>query len=192
MSHTELIDLLKQKDREAFRKIVTQWQDMVYNTSLGILQNEEDAEDTTQEVFIRMYESIDQFRGDSKFSTWLYRITVSQSLDHLKSKKRKKRFGWLQSLYGNGEEEQVVVPDFVHPGVKMENKEMATSLFKAIQKLPDQQKTVFVLNKIENLSYAEIAEIMENTTNAVDSLYQRAKQNLRKELSHIYREGQKL
>lgn len=187
MTEKELIVLLKQKDREAFKTIVEQWKDMVYNTALGILQNEEDAEDIAQEVFIQVFESINDFKEESKFSTWIYRITVTKSLDYIRKKKRKKRFAWIQGLYGSNDEEMIDAPDFMHPGIKMENKEDAAILFKAIEKLPEKQKAAFILNKVENLSYAEIAQIMGTTTLAVDSLFQRSKKNLRKDLSQFYK-----
>ena len=104
MNERELIALLKKKDREAFKIIVETWQDMVYNTALGLLQNAEDAEDTAQEVFMQVYDSIATFKEESKFSTWLYRITVSKSLDLIRKKKRKKRFAFVQSLYGKNDE----------------------------------------------------------------------------------------
>ena len=148
---------------------------MVYNTAVGFLQNEQDAEDTAQEVFIQVFESISSFKEESKFSTWIYRITVTKSLDHLRKKKRKKRFAFIQSLYGRNEDSMIDPPDFFHPGVKMENKENAAVLFKAMQKLPANQKTAFVLNKIENLSYLEIGEVMNLSASAVDALLQRAK-----------------
>lgn len=159
---------------------------MVYNTAVGFLQNEQDAEDTAQEVFIQVFESISSFKEESKFSTWIYRITVTKSLDHLRKKKRKKRFAFIQSLYGRNEDSMIDPPDFFHPGVKMENKENAAVLFKAMQKLPANQKTAFVLNKIENLSYLEIGEVMNLSASAVDALLQRAKKNLKKSLEEYY------
>ena len=186
MTESELIDLLKKNDREAFKEMVETWQDMVFNTAIGFLQNAEDAEDTAQEVFIQVYESVTKFKEESKLSTWIYRITVSKCLDHLRKKKRKKRFAFIQSLYGKNEALVIDPPDFFHPGVKTENKENAVALFKAIRKLPETQKTVFILNKIENLSYREIAEIMNSSKPAVDSLLQRAKKNLRNELEEHY------
>lgn len=182
----ELIALLKKKDREAFKTIVKTWQDMVYNTALGLLQNAEDAEDTAQEVFMQVYESIDSFKEESKFSTWLYRITVSKSLDHIRKKKRKKRFAFIQSLYGKNDELMTDPPNFFHPGVSLENKESAVVLFKAIEKLSPNQKQAFVLNKIEGLSYNEIGEIMKLTDSAVDALLQRAKKNLQISLKNYY------
>ena len=104
MNQPELIEQLQQGDESAFKKLVDEWQDMVYNTALGIVQNADDADDITQEVFIQMYQSISSFKGESKISTWLYRITVSKSLDHEKRKNRKKRFGFVQSWISNQEE----------------------------------------------------------------------------------------
>jgi RNA polymerase sigma-70 factor (ECF subfamily) len=182
----ELITLLKQKDREAFKSIVESWQDMVFNTSLGILQNVEDAEDVAQEVFIQVFESVDTFQEKSKFSTWIYRITVSKALDQIRKKKTKKRFSFMKSLYREDDGVMIEPPDFMHPGVKLENKENAGAIFKAMDKLPPNQKTAFVLNKMENLNYQEVADIMELSNSAVDSLLQRARQNLKKELREQY------
>lgn len=183
---TELIELLKKKDRAAFKDIVETWQNMVYNTALGILQNAEDAEDVTQETFVQVFESVSGFKGDSKFSTWVYRITVSKAMDHIRKKKRKKRFAFIQSLYGRNDEPVIDPPDFFHPGVSMENKENAAVLFKAVEQLPGNQKTAFVLNKVEGLSYIEIGNIMQITDSAVDALLQRAKANLKKILKEYY------
>jgi len=189
LKETELITLLKQKDRGAFKIIVDTWQDMVFNTALGILQSEQDAEDTAQEVFIQVFESIENFKEESKFSTWVYRITVTKALDHIRKKKTKKRFAFIQSLYGKEDGAMIDPPDFFHPGVKLENKENAKELFKAIEKLPPNQKTAFVLNKMEGLSYGEIGEILQLSTSAVDALLQRSRQNLKKYLKEFYEEG---
>jgi RNA polymerase sigma-70 factor (ECF subfamily) len=186
LNERELIALLKKKDREAFKTMVETWQDMVYNTALGLLQNAEDAEDTAQEVFMQVYESVSSFKEESKFSTWIYRITVSKALDHIRKKKRKKRFAFMQALYGKNDGLVIDPPDFLHPGVTLENKENAAVLFRAVEKLPPSQKTAFVLNKVESLSYLEIGEIMELSDSAVDALLQRAKKNLRETLKEYY------
>ncbi|HVZ95550.1 MAG TPA: RNA polymerase sigma factor [Chitinophagaceae bacterium] len=186
MTETELIDLLKKRDRAAFKQIVETWQGMVYNTALSILQNAEDAEDVTQEAFIQAFESVAKFKGESKFSTWLYRITVSKAMDHIRRKKRKKRFAFIESLYGTNDKMVVDPPDFFHPGVSMERKENAAILFKAVEQLPPNQKTAFVLNKIEGLSYNEIGGVMKISDSAVDALLQRAKGNLKKILKDYF------
>lgn len=159
---------------------------MVYNTAIGYLQSSEDAEDVAQEVFMQVFESATSFKGDSKISTWIYRITISKCLDHLRRKKRKKRFAFVQSLYGKNDNLMIDPPDFFHPGIKAENKENAQILFKAMNNLPENQRTAFVLNKMENLSYREIGEIMNSSESAIDSLLQRAKKNLQITLKEYY------
>jgi len=177
---------LQQGDESAFRKLVDEWQAMVYNTALGIVQHADDADDITQEVFIQVYQSVSSFKGDSKFSTWLYRITLSKALDHEKKKKRKKRFGFVQSLFGADGEEQAHPVEFNHPGVQMEKKERANELFNALKQIPDKQRIAFTLHKLEGQSYQEVAEIMNTTLYAVESLMGRAKANLKKELNKYY------
>jgi len=159
---------------------------MVYNTAIGILQNAEDAEDVAQEVFVQVYESIRSFKAESKFSTWLYRITVSKALDHLRRKKRKKRFAYVQSLIGANNQTIIEKPDFNHPGIKLDNKERAALLFKAIGQLPENQKIAFTLHKLEGLSYQEISEVMKTSVSSVESLMHRAKNNLKKWLTRHY------
>ena len=186
MNQPELIVQLQQGDESAFTKLVDEWQSMVYNTALGIVQNADDADDITQEVFIQVYQSVSSFKGNSKFSTWLYRITLSKALDHEKSKKRKKRFGFVQALFGGHEEEHLHPVEFDHPGVKMEKKERARELFEALKQIPEKQRIAFTLHKLEGQRHEEVAEIMNTTVYAVEALMSRAKINLRKELQKIY------
>jgi RNA polymerase sigma factor (sigma-70 family) len=182
-----LVERLKQRDETAFKMIVETWQDMVFNTALGIVQNAEDAEDIAQEVFVQVYQSVGSFKGDSKFSTWLYRITITKSLDHERRKKRKKRFAFVKSIFG--EESQVVInpPDFNHPGVVLDKKEDAGALFRAIKDLPENQRIAFALHKVEGLSYQEVSDVMRTTVSSVESLIHRAKNNLRKKLEDYYK-----
>ena len=186
MNQPELIEQLKKGDEQAFTKLVDEWQDIVYNTALGIVQNADDADDIAQEVFIQVYQSVSSFKGESKFATWLYRITVSKALDHEKKKKRKKRFGFVQGLFGGHEEDQLHPVDFNHPGVELEKKERANELFNALKQIPDKQRIAFTLHKLEGQSYLEVAEIMNTTLYAVESMMRRAKINLRKELNKHY------
>ena len=187
MDEWTLIEQLKKGDEAAFKSIVDSWQDMVYNAAIGIVQNAEDAEDITQEVFVQVYHSISSFKGDSKFSTWLYRIAVTKSLDHVRRRKRKKRFAFVRSLIGDEGEAMIDAPDFHHPGVNMEQKENAATLFQAIRHLPENQRVAFTLHKLEGLSYQEVSDIMKTTVSSVESLMHRAKNNLQKKLSDHYK-----
>lgn len=149
----------------------------VYNLALQYVQNVNDAEEITQDVFLAAHKSLDKFRSESNHSTWLYRITINKSLDFLKAKRRKKRFFWF-----TGELTENDSIEFEHPGVLIENKEETAFIFSCINELPDNQKTALILNKIERLSLAEIAGIMELSPKAVESLVQRAKTNLLKKI----------
>lgn len=191
MSEWILIEQLKQKNEAAFKTIVETWKDMVFNTALGIVQNAEDAEDVAQEVFVQVYESINTFKGEAKFSTWLYRIAITKSMDHIRRKKRKKRFAFIQSLFGVNNEMLYEPADFNHPGVSLDNKEKAAVLFKAINKLPENQKIAFTLNKIEGLSYHQVSEVMDSSVSSVESLLHRAKNNLKKNLEDYYQNSTK-
>ena len=180
MNEYELIQDLRNGNEQAFKTLVETYQDMVFNTAIGIVQNAQDAEDVAQEVFIRIFRSINSFKGESKLSTWIYRITTSCALDLIRSRKSKKRFAFLQRLFGENNEPIYEVPDFNHPGVALDQKENAAKLFKAIDQLPENQKVAFTLHKLEDLSYQEISEVMQTSVSAVESLMHRAKQNLKK------------
>ena len=182
LNEFELIQGLRNADETAFKYLVDTYQGRVFNTAIGIVQNAEDAEDVAQEVFIQVYRSIHNFKGESKLSTWLYRIATTRSLDLLRSRKSKKRFGFIQRMFGESNEPMHEIPDFNHPGVALDRKENAAKLFKAIAQLPENQKTAFTLHKLEDLSYQEISEVMQASVAAVESLMHRAKQNLRKML----------
>lgn len=156
--------------------------DMVFNLSLNYVQNYEDAEEITQDVFVSVYHSIEKFEEKSSITTWIYRITINKCLDHIKSKKRKKRFGFVTDLLGWGDRKELDIGHFNHPGVQLEQKDAIHNIFKCINELPDNQKTALLLSKTEQMSQGEIAIIMALSVKAVESLIQRAKTNLAKKL----------
>jgi len=160
---------------------------MVYNLALSFLQNTEDAEDLTQEVFIEVYNSFYKFNGNSTISTWIYRITVNKALDFIRKKKRKKRFSIVNRLFATEEldVESNQIVHFDHPGVLMEQKENARLVFKLIDELKENQKTAFILFHLEELSQKQIAEIMGISTKAVELLVRRAKLKLKEKLDKI-------
>ncbi|MEJ7610288.1 MAG: RNA polymerase sigma factor [Ferruginibacter sp.] len=169
---------------ENFTGIVNSRQRMVYNTALGIVQNAEDAEDVTQEVFIKVYEKLKDFRHEADLSTWIYRITVTTALDLEQQKSRQKRGGLLKRVFGMSEAEDT--PQFDHPGVLLDKKEDAAVLFRAIRKLPTSQRVAFLLHKTEGLSNSEVAAVLEISLQAAESLQARARENLRKQLAEYY------
>ena len=172
---------IKDGDQQALKELYKELSVKVFNTAISYVQNESDAEEITQDVFIEVFNSAKNFRGQSSVSTWVYQITVRKSLDAIKHKTRAKRFGNVLSIFGFDKDE-IDLPDFEHPGIILEKKEDATYLFKAIYDLSENQKTAFILCYVEDLPQKEIAEIMNLKLKAVESLLQRAKANLRKKL----------
>jgi RNA polymerase sigma-70 factor (ECF subfamily) len=188
MEEFELIQLLKKGDNSAYRSVIDSNQAMVLNCCYRFVKNKETAEDLTQEVFIEAHRSINFFRAESKLSTWLIRIAITKSLDYLKSMKRKKRFGFLKSLFGDEENEEIQpVSDLRSPQQILENEDRIKVLSWAIDSLPENQKVAFTLSKYDELSYKEIAEILNTTVASVESLIFRAKSNLKKKLYGYYK-----
>jgi len=181
LSDQELILLLKKGNEQAFKTLVENWQAMVFNTVMGLIQDVQESEDLSQEVFMQVFQSIHQFRGDSKLSTWIYRIAVSKALDWTRKQQAKRRINLMKSLIGFGNS-AIQPTEFVHPGVLLEHKESAIILFKAMNLLPENQRVALTLIKVEGLSYEEVAAIMELSIKAVEALMHRAKENLRKRL----------
>jgi RNA polymerase sigma-70 factor, ECF subfamily len=188
MDDIEIIKRLKDGDDETFRVVVEKYQKMVLNCSYKFLRNRESAEDITQEVFLQVFESITSFRADSKLSTWIYRITVTKSLNHLKSLKRKKRFAMLISLFGEDKVEQrISASENMNPIKGLENQERARVLNLALEKLPENQRIAFTLSKINEMSYEEISSVLNTSISSVESLIHRAKTNLKKILFTYYK-----
>lgn len=182
----QLITLLIKRDEEAFKQLVAKYQSLVFNTSLNFLGIREDAEEIAQDVFVEVHKSIASFKGGSTLKTWIYRITITKSLDFQRKAKRKKRFAFLVSL--GGENQDTLESSMIdHPGVDIEDKERADLLFKKIEQLPENQKIAFTLYNMDGLSYKEIAETMEVSVSSVESLIFRSKTNLRKKLNEFYR-----
>jgi RNA polymerase sigma-70 factor (ECF subfamily) len=161
-----------------FEKIYHTYKNDVFNLALHYVLNREDAEEITQDVFLKVHNKLGSFRMDASLKTWIYRITVNQALDFLKAKNRKKRFFLRNSMQNNSLAYEIV--NFKHPGIELENKEAYQQLFSSIAKLPANQRTVITLLKIEHLSIAEVVEIMHIGPKAIESLLQRAKKNLKK------------
>ncbi len=154
----------------------------MFNLALQYTNNIEDAEEITQDVFVKVFQHSKDFKQEADIKTWIYRITINQSLDYIKSKQRKKRSFWSNIIGSKDSEINPSLSDFNHPGLEMENKEALKELMRKIYQLPEQQKTAIILLKIEDLSQREVAQIMNLSEGAIESLFQRAKSTLKKML----------
>lgn len=173
-------------NNQQIKELYLAHQQIVYQLALSYLQNIEDAEEITQDVFISFFKNFEQFEERSNLKTWIYRITINKCLDFLKAKTRKKRFAFVSSIFNQDQTIKHQSIDFDHPGVALENKENAAILLQAINQLPQNQRTVFLLSQTQGLGNKEIALVMGKTVGGVESLLQRAKVNLRKLLTNYY------
>ena len=183
MDDKDCIQAIANNNEQALKLLYQRYADKVYNTVISYLKNAEDAEEVLQDVFITIFDSAGKFNFNSSVSTWVYRIAVNKSLDFLRKKNAAKRKGIFTSIYVKAAKEATLEPvDFDHPGIKLEHKEDARLLFKALEVIPERQKTVFILTQIEGLPQSEVAAIMKTTIKSVESLLGRAKRSLKKEL----------
>ncbi|OMP80999.1 MULTISPECIES: RNA polymerase sigma factor [unclassified Chitinophaga] len=171
-------------DNSTFSRIYNEYISMVYNLVLHYVSCHEDAQDITQDVFIKIYKNYQSHNPEiASLKTWIYRITVNQCLDFLRSRKAKKRLGFIISLVGNESAKPLnEAIHSVHPGIAAEDKDELQQLLSLVNKLPDKQKTALILARIEDKPQQEVAEIMNISVKAVESLLQRARQNLEKKL----------
>ncbi len=148
---------------------------------MGIVQQQEDAEEIVQDVFVKLYHSKEELLDSALLNTWLYRVAINCSLDYLRRKKAARRGGLLSRVFKMAKDE--VPATFDHPGVQLDKKEDARILFSALNKIPAQQRLAFLLQQMDGRTVAELAEIMETSLTAAEGLIKRAKENLRKQLS---------
>lgn len=193
MTDSEIIQQIIQGDRNMYRKLVERYQPMVFRTCMGFLHNKDDADDLTQDVFIQAYQTISGFKGDASFSTWIYRIAVNASLNKIRKSSKNLFIQRFESVFGGekNKEFSFPIPDNENPEnilILLEHKEWVQ---KALNSLPENQRTAIVLSKYDDLPQKEIAEIMNTTEGAVEALLQRAKVNLREKLSSLRKKSKK-
>ena len=182
MSDKDLIEQILNGDNSQFRHLVDKYKQQVLRTCYGFTQSRSNAEDIAQEVFIEVFESLRSFRHESKFSTWIYRIAVNKSLNHLRKQKRKQIIQSLEDLLiGKGKAEaRDYVDDHRLPDDFSDPDENLKKMKKALNELPNNQRTAITLYTYQQLSYKQISEVMNISISSVESLIFRSKRNLRK------------
>ena len=182
MDEKELIQHLKDGDERAFNEIVERYSKKLYYLCLKMLQNESDAEDTVQTIFLKAYTNISRFEEKSSISTWLYRIGVNVCTDLLRKRKKET----VSSLYSTNSDEEEYALELPDEKENVEEsvlrKERKEALYQAISTLKPKQKELIVLREIENLSYEEIAKILTMNVGTVKSGINRARKALLEKL----------
>ena len=190
MDEKVLVGQLKEGSEDAFRYIVDKYQLKVINTCHAYLHNRDEAEDIAQDVFMEVFKSIHSFRGEAGLSTWIYRIAINKSLNQQKRNKRNRIFTSLNPFVRSDDNEDgsgnIADINLENAETQLVNQEQKKVLFAAIDRLPENQRTAFLLRKYEDLSYKEIAEVMQTSVSSVESLLFRSKSNLKKALNKAY------
>ena len=183
-------EILPDTDNAAFEQIYHQYSARILNLIYRMTGSEEVARDLTQEVFVKVYENIGKFRGESQIFTWLYRIATNHTLNYLK---REKRYKWLnlldkpisEVLQENKIDNQFWAVGSPRPDRQMEKKQREQIVWKLIQQLSPKYRVPYVLSRYENLSYQEIADTLNLSLSAVETRIHRAKKELVKKLNPI-------
>ena len=173
-----LIAQVQNGNSASFEKLVLENQTKVYNLALRMVGSEQDAFDMSQEAFIKAYNSIALFRGDSRFSVWLYRLTTNVCLDFLRSEGRRAH-GSLTYLSEEDDEKELEIPDDrFSPETLAEKKELREAVNKGLMSLPKDYRAILLLREIDGLSYEEIAEALSLEEGTVKSRIFRARKRL--------------
>ncbi len=187
---TTLMLRTKAGDQAAFKELVEKHKLSLLNLCLRFTGNKPDAEDLSQDVFIRIFQAASRYEAKAAFTTWMYRIAVNVCLNYQRKKKLLTFFS-IDSNNDSEENHQKKIPDIIsseRPDTEFEKMERAQFIQEAIQSLPENQRTVVILYRYQNLSYQEIADALETSISAVESRLFRAKINLKKKLSPLQKE----
>ncbi|MGI6460987.1 MAG: RNA polymerase sigma factor [Candidatus Hydrogenedentales bacterium] len=179
LDDTNAVARAKSGDIEAFEYLVKRYRNEVFALSYHFLRNREQAWDVAQEVFIKAYNALAQFRGDASFKTWLMRITANQCKDFLK-KRRLETVSFDDGRLAEHAQSHLLAPDR-----SLEATEIGEAIQKAIGKLSHKHKTAFILREFEGLSYEEMAQVMECSMGTVMSRLHHARKRLQKSLTQM-------
>jgi RNA polymerase sigma factor (sigma-70 family) len=163
-SDNELIELFQNGDDSAFNYLVVRYQEKVYWVARRFVNDHDGADDVTQDVFCRVYESLKEFRGESSVYTWLYRITVNIALNSLRRQKVREFFR-IDEMF-EAEDKDSMAPDEA-----LERQEQKTLIEEAIARLPEKQKSVFILRYYEELPYEEISKVLKTSVGGLKANY---------------------
>lgn len=184
-SDEQLVRRAQADDDRAFGELVTRYESKVYSLALKMLRNPEDAEDVLQDTFLRAYRGIKSFHGRSTFSTWIYRITANSALMRL----RKRQLPTVSIDDADEREVPINIADWAPgPVEQMLNQETQAAMAEAIDALPAEFRQVFVLRDLEELSNAEVADILDLSVAAVKSRLHRARLKIRNRLAAHFAE----
>lgn len=189
MEDREVISEILSGNKNKYRYLVDKYQDMVFRVSVGFVHNKDDADDITQDVFINAFQSLNSFKGESEFSTWLHRIAINASLNHVRKNRRRNIFQKSELPVSYKNPSQILISDIDPDKIadqQLIEKQHIIRVRQAIDSLPKKQRVAFILSRYDEISQQKIAEIMNTSVGAVEQLLWRAKLNLQKQLRTYY------
>ena len=185
-SDEELVRRARDGDREAFRELVERYQRKIGSLALGMLRDREDALDVVQEAFTKAYQSLDRFKGDAGFYTWVYRIAMNLCIDHQRrGAKAPQPLSEHRTVDGDREDRLGTVPDVSEHGDpyrRARDAEIAQGVSRAIGELTPEHRAVIVLREVEGLSYEEISQVLDCPKGTVMSRLHYARRQLQERL----------
>ena len=180
MTEQELVSRAKAGDERAFEQLMLDNQTRIYNLTLRMTGNPDDALDLAQEAFLNAWKGLKFFKGDSTFSTWVYRLATNACLDHLRKQKRRQDV-WLPQLVDEEDDSLPDVPDERYrPDTTYEQQERLEALQQGLTQLSDEHRQVLVMRELDGLSYQEIGDVLNLEAGTVKSRISRARLALRK------------
>ena len=165
-------------DVDEFERLVNEYQRNVYNLALRMVGNPEDASDMSQEAFIKAYSSLADFRGDSKFSVWLYRIVSNVCLDFLRKRNRRQVVSLTVEDEDDGDVELDIADEESSPELLLERKLTREAVRRGLDSLPHDMREILLLREIQGLSYDEIAQVLQIEAGTIKSRIFRARKKL--------------
>jgi RNA polymerase sigma-70 factor (ECF subfamily) len=170
----DIVSRCRSGDREAFAELVRKYQSRVLTLATRMLDNRSEAEDIAQDIFVKVFQSLHAFRGASRLSTWLYRITVNHCLNHIRHRTRQQ-----QTLVVTEPQERIQGSPTNNPHKTLEQKERWALVQAKLQALSPEHRTIILLRDFEGLSYEEIADVLQLESGTVKSRLHRARMELK-------------
>jgi RNA polymerase sigma-70 factor (ECF subfamily) len=183
-SDIELVQEVRNGRRQAFTELMRRYQERVYWVARRIVGSHDDADDVVQETFVKAYLALGEFRGDSSFFTWIYRIAVNLSLNALRKRQ-------VLNYLHESELLSRILPSPDDPEKDLEHSETESALHRAVATLPEKQKAVFVMRYFDEMTYEEIGRVLKTSIGGLKANYFHALRKVREHMRHEIQDGEK-
>lgn len=180
MEEKKLIEQAKSGDQDAFAQLVLAHQNKVYTLCVHLVSDRQEAEDLAQEAFLKAWQNLDKFQGESSFATWMHRLTTNLCLDFLRKKTRRKNISVAVSLDDEESGWSEPADHRQDPQQKLEQNERRQALSRALAELPEEHRRLLLMREVGGMSYQEIADALEVDLGTIKSRIARARERLRK------------